>query len=124
MRARSSAIAAIASYKVASTESYQEDGGADIYGDYVFGEEVQRQYLPKPIYRRLRRVIDGLEPFAPEIADAVAHAVKEWAMAKGATHYTHWFVPMTGSTADRRRSSRLIFGVILRFCPEVNTLNL
>src|SRR5690349_8381429 len=104
MRARSSAIAAIASYKVASTESYQEDGGADIYGAYVFGEDVQRQYLPKPIFRRLRRVIDGLEPFAPEIADAVAHAVKEWAMAKGATHYTHWFVPMTGSTAEKHDS--------------------
>ena len=49
-------------------------------------------------------MIDGLEPFAPEIADAVAHGVKEWAMAHGATHYTHWFVPMTGSTAEKHDS--------------------
>jgi glutamine synthetase len=104
MSARTTAIATIASHTVASTESYQEDGGADIYGAYVFGETVQRQYLPKPIFRRLRRVIDGLEPFAPDIADAVAHAVKEWAMSHGATHYTHWFVPMTGSTAEKHDS--------------------
>ena len=104
MTARSTAIAAIASHQVASTQNYQEDGGADIYGAYVFGEEVQRQYLAKPVFKRLRRVIDGLEPFAPEIADAVAHAVKEWAMAHGATHYTHWFVPMTGSTAEKHDS--------------------
>ena len=52
----------------------------------------------------LRRTIDGLEPFDPVIADAVAHGVKEWAMAHGATHYTHWFVPMTGSTAEKHDS--------------------
>ena len=104
MSARSSAIAAIATHKVASTQNYQEDGGADIYGQYVFGEDAQRQYLAKPIFRRLRRTIDGLEPFDPVIADAVAHAVKEWAMAQGATHYTHWFVPMTGSTAEKHDS--------------------
>ena len=62
-----------ASHAVEATESYQEDGGADIYGTYVFNESVQRQYLPKPIFRRLRRVIDGLEPFSPDIADAVDH---------------------------------------------------
>jgi glutamine synthetase len=104
MTARSIAIATIASHVVASVEKYQEDGGADIYGAYVFTDAVQRQYLPKPIFRRLRRVMDGLEPFAPEIADAVAHAVKEWAISHGATHYTHWFVPMTGSTAEKHDS--------------------
>jgi glutamine synthetase len=104
MTARATAIATIANHKVASTQNYQEDGGADIYGDYVFGEDVQRQYLAKPIFKRLRRIVDGLEPFEPAIADAVAHAVKEWAMAHGATHYTHWFVPMTGSTAEKHDS--------------------
>ena len=104
MTARHKAIEAISNHKVASTENYLEHAGEDIYGQYVFHEGIQRQYLPKPIFRRLRRVIDGLEPFAPEIADAVAHGVKEWAMAQGATHYTHWFVPMTGSTAEKHDS--------------------
>ena len=62
----------------------------------MFGEDAQREYLAKPIFEKLRRTIDGHEPFDPAIVDAVAHGVKEWAMAHGATHYTHWFVPMTG----------------------------
>ena len=62
------------------------------------------QYLAKPIFQKLRRTIEGHEPFDPAIVDAVAHAVKEWAMAHGATHYTHWFVPMTGSTAEKHDS--------------------
>ena len=53
---------------------------------------------------KLRRTIEGHEPFDPAIVDAVAHGVKEWAMAQGATHYTHWFVPMTGSTAEKHDS--------------------
>jgi glutamine synthetase len=104
MTARHTAIAAIASHKVASTQNYLEHAGENIYGQYVFHERAQRQYLAKPIFRRLRRTIDGLEPFDPVIADAVAHGVKEWAMAHGATHYTHWFVPMTGSTAEKHDS--------------------
>ncbi len=104
MTARASAIATIANHTVASTEDYLEHAGEDIYGEYVFHEGAQRQYLAKPIFQRLRRTIDGLEPFDPIIADAVAHGVKEWAMAHGATHYTHWFVPMTGSTAEKHDS--------------------
>ncbi|MEO8571503.1 MAG: glutamine synthetase III [Chloroflexota bacterium] len=104
MTARTMAIAAIADHKVASTQNYLEHAGQAIYGQYVFHEGVQREYLAKPIFRRLRRVIDGLEPFDEVIADAVAHGVKEWAMAHGATHYTHWFVPMTGSTAEKHDS--------------------
>ena len=104
MTARHTAIEAIANHKVASTEKYLEHAGEDIYGQYVFHEAVQRQYLAKPIFKRLRRTIEGLEPFDPVIADAVAHGVKEWALAHGATHYTHWFVPMTGSTAEKHDS--------------------
>jgi len=104
MTARHSAIQAIANHRVASTQDYSEHAGEEIYGQYVFHEAVQRQYLAKPIFRRLRRTIDGLEPFDPVIADAVAHGVKEWAIAHGATHYTHWFVPMTGSTAEKHDS--------------------
>jgi glutamine synthetase len=104
MSARDTAIAAISTHRVGKTQDYLSDAGADIYGQYVFGEEAQRAYLAKPIFRKLRRTIEGHEPFDPAIVDAVAHGVKEWAMAHGATHYTHWFVPMTGSTAEKHDS--------------------
>ena len=104
MTSRQAAIAGIASHRVAKTQDYLEHAGADIFGQYVFHDAAQRQYLAKPIYQKLRRTIDGQEPFDPAIVDAVAHGVKEWAMAHGATHYTHWFVPMTGSTAEKHDS--------------------
>ncbi|MBX3032061.1 MAG: glutamine synthetase III [Chloroflexi bacterium] len=104
MTARQTAIAEIATVKVAPTQDYVEQAGQAIFGQYVFNDEAQRAYLAKPIHRKLRRTVEGLEPFDPAIVDAVAHAVKEWAMAHGATHYTHWFVPMTGSTAEKHDS--------------------
>ncbi|HEY3165536.1 MAG TPA: glutamine synthetase III [Candidatus Limnocylindrales bacterium] len=104
MTARTTALAEIADHRVASTQDYTEHAGEEIYGEYVFHEVAQRQYLAKPIFRRLQRTIAGLEPFDPIIADAVAHGVKEWALAHGATHFTHWFVPMTGSTAEKHDS--------------------
>jgi glutamine synthetase len=104
MSARHDAVAAIASHRVAATQNFLEHAGESIYGQYVFHEVAQRQYLAKPIFQKLRRTIDGHEPFDPAIVDAVAHGVKEWAMAQGATHYTHWFVPMTGSTAEKHDS--------------------
>ncbi|TFG67365.1 MAG: glutamine synthetase type III [Thermomicrobiales bacterium] len=104
MTARQAAISAIATHRVAKTQDYLKDAGAVIYGSYVFNEGAQQKYLAKPIYRKLRQTIDGLGPLDPEIVDAVAHGVKEWALAHGATHYTHWFVPMTGSTAEKHDS--------------------
>jgi glutamine synthetase len=104
MTARQDAIAAIASHKVASTQNYLEHAGEDIYGQYVFGEDAQREYLAKPVFKKLRRTIAGLEPFDPAIADAVAQGVKQWAAARGATHYTHWFVPLSGSSAEKHDS--------------------
>ena len=104
MTARTSAIATISNYDTAGNQEYLVSAGEAIYGEYVFDERVQREYLPKPIFKRLQRTIAGLEPFDQVIADAVAHAVKEWAMAHGATHYTPWFVPMTGSTAEKHDS--------------------
>jgi glutamine synthetase len=104
MTARRNAVAAIATQKVESTENYLEHAGEDIYGSYVFGDEAQREYLPKPVYRQLRRTIAGLEPFDSGIADAVAQGMKAWALSHGATHYTHWFVPLTGTTAEKHDS--------------------
>jgi glutamine synthetase len=104
MSARKQAIGAISTSKVESTQNYLEHAGEAIYGQYVFTESAQRQYLSKPVFKKLRRTIEGLEPFDTAIADAVAQGVKEWAMANGATHYTHWFVPMTGSTAEKHDS--------------------
>jgi len=77
MTARQDAIAAIASHKVASTQNYLEHAGEDIYGQYVFGEDAQREYLAKPVFKKLRRTIAGMEPFDPAIADAVAQGVKQ-----------------------------------------------
>jgi glutamine synthetase len=104
MTARQEAIEAIASRSVASTQNYLEHAGEDIYGEYVFGEDAQREYLAKPVFKKLRRTIAGLEPFDPAIADAVAQGVKQWAAARGATHYTHWFVPLSGSSAEKHDS--------------------
>src|SRR5436190_7052627 len=104
MTARDKAIDGIARQQVAPTTDYTEHAGEEIFGEYVFHETAQRQYLPKPIFRRLQRTVAGLEPFDSVIADAVAHGVKEWALAHGATHFTHWFVPMTGSTAEKHDS--------------------
>src|SRR5262245_11070374 len=104
MTARTAAIDEISNTTVAPTTDYMEHAGEEIFGEYVFHETAQRQYLPKPIFRRLQRTIAGLEPFDSVIADAVAHGVKEWALAHGATHFTHWFVPMTGSTAEKHGS--------------------
>ena len=104
MTARQRAIEAISSRKVAATQNYLEGAGEDIYGQYVFGEDAQREYLAKPVFKKLRRTIDGLEKFDPAIADAVAQGVKQWAAAHGATHYTHWFVPLTGASAEKHDS--------------------
>jgi glutamine synthetase len=105
MTARHTAIADIAGETVtSSTQDYTEHAGEEIFGQYVFHEVAQRQYLPKPIFERLQGTIAGQEPFDSVIADAVAHGVKEWAMSHGATHFTHWFVPMTGSTAEKHDS--------------------
>src|SRR3954454_17266243 len=76
----------------------------DLYGVNVFNEEVQRQRLPKPIFKALQKTIKQGAPLDPTIADNVAAAMKDWAIEKGATHYTHLFQPMTGITAEKHDS--------------------
>ena len=67
----------------------------------VFNDEVMKDRLPSDVYRVLRKTIDNGEDLEPKIGQAVAHAMKEWAMERGATHYSHWFQPMTGITAEK-----------------------
>ena len=76
----------------------------DDYGSLTFNEEVQRARLPKEVFRALRRAIAHGEGLDHSVADIVATALKDWAVEHGATHYTHWFQPMTGITAEKHDS--------------------
>jgi len=75
-----------------------------VFGANVFSPAVQRHRLPKHVYKALHRTLARGEALDPSLADAVAQAMKEWAMERGATHYTHWFQPLTGSTAEKHDS--------------------
>ncbi len=80
---------------------YTREPLRDIYGTLVFDEHAMGESLPKDVFRRLLATIHEGSPLAPEIADVVANSMKDWAVGKGATHYTHWFQPMTGNTAEK-----------------------
>jgi len=75
-----------------------------IFGENVFSLEEMKNRLPKKVYESLVATIEKGEPLSPEIADTVALAMKEWAIEKGATHFTHWFQPLTGMTAEKHES--------------------
>jgi len=76
----------------------------DIYGSMVFNEHTMRERLPKATYKQLMRTIKEGAPLDEDVANVVAHAMKEWAIEKGATHYTHWFQPLTGITSEKHDS--------------------
>ena len=76
----------------------------DIFAKDVFNDNVMKDRLPKPIYKKLKKIMAEGQDLDMEVASAVAHAMKEWALEKGATHYTHWFQPMTGITAEKHDS--------------------
>ena len=75
-----------------------------LYGSDVFGEKEMRERLPKDVYKRLKASMASGEELDPAVADATAAAMKAWAIEKGATHYTHWFQPLTGTTAEKHDS--------------------
>src|SRR6476659_7906710 len=79
-------------------------GSADSFGSLVFNDSVQQARLPKPVYQALRRTITHGDALDHSVADGVAKAMKEWAIEHGATHYTHWFQPLTGITAEKHDS--------------------
>ena len=77
---------------------------AEIFGENVFNDTVMQERLPKKVYQKLKQVIEEGKELDAETADVVAHEMKEWAIEKGATHYTHWFQPLTGVTAEKHDS--------------------
>lgn len=74
---------------------------AEKFGKNVFNETVMRERLPKSVFKKLKKTIEDGAELDPSIADVVAHAMKDWAIERGATHYSHWFQPLTGVTAEK-----------------------
>jgi glutamine synthetase len=103
--ARRDAIAAATAWGQRDGAGEPIDGKLDInFGADVFSERVMRQRLPKDAFKKLMRTIQAGERLDAELADIVAAAMKDWAIENGATHYTHWFQPLTGLTAEKHDS--------------------
>ncbi len=98
---RKNAVANIAARKAAVRNEGSESPITEIYGEDVFNLKTMKDYLPKQVYRKLLSTIRQGAPIDAGIADDVANAMKRWAISKGASHYTHWFQPLTGSTAEK-----------------------
>ena len=88
-----------------STEDYEGQPGIEIFGDLVFNESAQIEYLSKDTCKKLKATAASGDPLDPSIANEVAQGMKKWALEHGATHYTHWFIPLTG--AGRRKARHL-----------------
>ena len=81
---------------------------SEIFGTKVFDDRVMKANLPPEIYRSLKKTIDEGARLDLHVADAVAAAMKDWAIANGATHFTHWFQPLTGITAEKHDAFRCV----------------
>ena len=84
------------------------EGILDIFASNVYNDQVMKNELPAYVYRSLKKTIEQGGPLDDSIADIVAESMKNWAISKGATHYTHWFQPMTGMTAEKHDSFLMI----------------
>jgi glutamine synthetase len=98
------AISAIRNWSLEENKDKREPSATKSFGTLVFNDEVQQARLPKGVYHALRRTITHGEALDTSAADAIAKAMKEWAVEHGATHYTHWFQPLTGITAEKHDS--------------------
>jgi glutamine synthetase len=104
-QARQAAISAATQYqRITKPHSFSEIPFKDLFGANVFNETVMKQRLPKAVFKSLERTIKRGETLDPSVADAVATAMKDWAIEKGATHYAHVFYPLTGLTAEKHDS--------------------
>src|SRR5688572_27872175 len=102
---RNQAIQAIATSKIVLNRvNFKQTPLQDLFGENVFNEEQQRARLPKSVFKALQKTIKQGAPLDPAVADSVASAMKDWAMERGATHFTHIFQPMTGLTAEKHDS--------------------
>jgi glutamine synthetase len=102
---RMNAVAAVTDYKpIEKPLNFSETPSKDLFGVNVFGDSVMRERLPKAVYKAIRRTIDHGEKLDITVADAVAVAMRDWAIEKGATHYAHVFYPLTGQTAEKHDS--------------------
>ena len=102
--ALSEAISAIRDWSMKEATKPRGPHASETFGSLVFNDQVQKARLPKTAYRALRRTITRGEPLDLSAADAIASAMKDWAVEHGATHYTHWFQPLTGITAEKHDS--------------------
>jgi len=91
-------------WKATMTKSHSHDDVTDVFGSNVFNDRVMKERLPKDTYKALKETIDSGKTLTLEVANVVANAMKDWAIEKGATHYTHWFQPLTGKTAEKHDS--------------------
>jgi glutamine synthetase len=99
------AVKAVRDWAMSTAQSHpQPSRAAEAFGMLVFNDEEQRARLPKAVYQSLRETINRGQPLDSNIADTVASAMKDWAVEHGATHFTHWFQPMTGITAEKHDS--------------------
>jgi glutamine synthetase len=97
-------VAAAKSWSVRGTPQQLTADINSIFGEHTFNMEVMREKLPKEVFQSLLATIDKGQPIDPKLADVVALAMKEWAVEHGATHFTHWFQPLTGLTAEKHDS--------------------
>jgi len=105
IKARLDAISAIIGYKPAHAPlNFSETKPTDVFGCNVFSDKVMRERLPKHVYKSLKKTIELGEKLDASIADTVANTMKDWAIERGATHFTHVFYPLTGLTAEKHDS--------------------
>ena len=103
--AREAAIAAVTSYKTTRPAlNFKETPTSELFASNVFHDGVMKDSLPKSVYKALQKTIKTADKLDPTVADAVALAMKDWAIEKGATHYAHVFYPLTGITAEKHDS--------------------
>jgi len=103
--ARHEAIQAVTNYKSNGAPlNFKETPSGDLFASNVFSDKVMKDRLPKSVYKALQKTVRNSEPLDASVADAVASAMKDWALEKGATHYAHVFYPLTGLTAEKHDS--------------------
>jgi glutamine synthetase len=103
--ARLQAIEAVTTYRPTGTPlSFANVSASELFGSNVFGKSAMKERLPKPVFKSLMKTIETGSRLDPAIADTVASAMRDWAMSKGATHYSHVFYPLTGFTAEKHDS--------------------